>query len=259
MPKLRIGVLYDGWDDGAEDAAEDKAPRRKRRRAKNPDHEEVHEALKKLGHDPFYHVLDGRAATLHALADQRADLYFNLTESYAGDDTKEMNVAAYLDLLGRRFTGAGPHGLYLAQDKALAKKIFAFHGIRTPYFMTGFRGRLDWAHDIHFPVIVKPALEDGSIGIRFSAVCGSLKGADGAHRPGPRRVRRAGADRGVHRGPRDLRRGARQPRRRALPIVELDLSQLPEGTTEHRRHRGEVGGRDGGLPQLATLLPRRPG
>ena len=83
MPKLRVGVLYDVWDDGTEEAAEDKVPRRKRRREKH-DHEEVFEALKKLGHDPFYHVLDGHAASLHALADQRADLYFNLAESYAG-------------------------------------------------------------------------------------------------------------------------------------------------------------------------------
>jgi D-alanine-D-alanine ligase len=54
-----------------------------------------------------------------------------------------MNMAGFLDLLGRAYTGAGPHGLYLAQDKALAKKIFAFHGIRTPYFATSYRGKLD--------------------------------------------------------------------------------------------------------------------
>ena len=52
-----------------------------------------------------------------------------------------MNIAAYLDLLGKPYTGAGPHALYLAQDKALAKKIFAFHGIRTPYFATSYRGQ----------------------------------------------------------------------------------------------------------------------
>ncbi len=229
MPKLRVGVLYDAWDDGTADAAEDKVPRRKRRREKH-DHQEVHEALKKLGHDPFYHVLDGHPASLHALADQRADLYFNLAEAYAGDDTKEMNVAAYLELLGRPFTGTGSHGLYLAQDKALAKKIFAFHGIRTPNFMTGYRGRLDWAHDIHFPVIVKPALEDGSIGIRFSAVVGSLKELmeriDGVHAEfdAPVLIEEYIEGREIY----VAVIGNRDPE--ALPIVELDLSQLPKGT-----------------------------
>jgi D-alanine-D-alanine ligase len=229
MPKLRVGVLYEAWGDGAEDAAEDKSPRRKRRREK-PDHEEVFEALKKAGHEAFYHVLDGTPATLHAIADQRADLYFNLTESYAGDDTEEMNVAAYLELLGRRFTGAGPHGLYLAQDKALAKKIFAFHGIRTPDFMTGYQGRLDCAHDIQFPVIVKPALEDGSIGIRFSAVVGSLKELmeriDEVHAQfnGPVLIEEYIEGREIY----VAVLGNRDPE--ALPIVELDLSHLPKGT-----------------------------
>src|ERR1043166_6731918 len=98
MPKLRVGVLYDGWDDATDNAVEERPSSRKGRPAK-PDHEEIHEALKKRGHDPFYHVLDGRPSTLHALADQRADLYFNLTESYAGDDTQEMKVRAHLELL----------------------------------------------------------------------------------------------------------------------------------------------------------------
>ncbi len=229
MPKLRVGVVYDATDSGVEDAAEERSSRRKRRRPKH-DHEEIYEALKKTGHDPFYHTLDGRPETLHTLATERADLYFNLTESYGGDDTKEMHVAAYLDLLGRRYTGAGPHGLYLAQDKALAKKIFAFHGIRTPYFMTGYRGRLEWAHDIHFPVIVKPGLEDGSIGIRFSAVVGSLKELmeriDQVHADfdGPVLIEEYIEGREIY----VAVLGNQDPE--ALPIVELDLSQLPEGT-----------------------------
>ena len=68
---------------------------------------------------------------------------------------------------GERLRG---HGLMLAQDKAIAKKMFAFHGVRTPTFAKSFRGRLDFSHDLQFPVIVKPAREDGSIGIEFSAV-----------------------------------------------------------------------------------------
>jgi hypothetical protein len=35
-----------------------------------------------------------------------ADLIFNLTESHAGDDSNDVNVAAFLDLLEMRYTGA---------------------------------------------------------------------------------------------------------------------------------------------------------
>jgi hypothetical protein len=34
-------------------------------------------------------------------------LIFNLVESLAGDDGQDTNIAGYLELLGRRFTGAG--------------------------------------------------------------------------------------------------------------------------------------------------------
>ena len=98
------------------------------------DREEIFEALQKLGHEPSFFELDGRPQSLHSLAKCDADLIFNLTESFDGDDTKEMNVVAYIDLLGLRFTGAGPHSLFMCQDKAIAKKIFAFHGIKTPFF-----------------------------------------------------------------------------------------------------------------------------
>src|SRR5262249_12787632 len=87
----------------------------------------------------------------------------------------DMNIAAYMDLVGCCYTGAGPQALYLAQDKALAKKIFAFHGIKTPYFATSYRGKLDHSHDIAFPLIVKPVSEDGSIGIDATSVVGSVK------------------------------------------------------------------------------------
>ena len=66
----------------------------------------------------------------------------------------------------------------LAQDRAIPKKIFQFHGIRTPSSPV-LRGRLDFSHDLRFPVIVKPAREDRSIGIEFSAVV-APSGADGA-------------------------------------------------------------------------------
>ena len=64
-------------------------------KVRKEDREEIFDALGKLGHEPSYYVLDGRPQSLYALGKCGADLVFNLTESYAGDDTKEMNVAAY--------------------------------------------------------------------------------------------------------------------------------------------------------------------
>jgi len=158
--KLKVAVLYDVWEEQEPppEPPPEKPVRGKRRKKKREkaDREEIFEALGKLGHEPFYQVLDGAEKTLVALAKWDADLVFNLTESYAGDDTKDMNIAAYLELLDCKYTGAGPHAMYLAQDKALAKKIFAFHGIKTPFFATSYRGKLDHSHDISFPLIVKP-------------------------------------------------------------------------------------------------------
>src|SRR5438128_2217951 len=130
--RLKVAVLYDSWEEEAAVETQEKPVRKRgskgRVRKEKEDREEIFDALEELGHEPFYHVLDGRQSSLNALAKCGADLVFNLTESYAGDDTKDMNIAAYLDLIGMRYTGGGPHSLFLAQDKAIAKKMFAFHG-----------------------------------------------------------------------------------------------------------------------------------
>jgi len=106
---------------------------------------------------------------------ERPDLVFNLTESFAGVSSLDSNLAALLNLLGLRYTGSSPAGLLLAGDKSLAKKVLGFHGIRTPEFATLYRGAVDWAGDIAFPVIVKPPQEDASIGITSGAVVHDIK------------------------------------------------------------------------------------
>ena len=233
--KLKIAVLYDVWEEEEPppEPPPEKATHGKKRRAKKrekADREEVFDALQKLGHEPFYQVLDGTEKTLVALARTDADLVFNLTESYAGDDTKDMNIAAYLDLLDRQYTGAGPHSLYLAQDKALAKKIFAFHGIKTPYFATSYRGKLDHSHDISFPLIVKPTSEDGSIGIDASSVVESVKELmEKIHYiheefDSPALIEEYIEGREIYAAV----LGNENPE--VLPMVELDLSKLPKGT-----------------------------
>ncbi|MCA1582314.1 MAG: ATP-grasp domain-containing protein [Acidobacteria bacterium] len=235
--KTKVAVLYDLWEDTPPEA-EPEEPRppkgkpgtRRRRKREKPDREEVFDALEKLGHEPSYLVLDGRPQSLAAVARADADLIFNLTESYAGDDTKDMNIAAYLDLIDCSYTGAGPHALYLAQDKSLAKKIFAFHDIRTPYFATSYLGKLDHAHDISFPLIVKPTSEDGSIGIDSSSVVGSVKELmEKIHYiheefDGPALIEEYIEGREIYAAV------IGNTEAETLPLIELDLSRLPQGT-----------------------------
>ena len=175
MGKLKIVCLYDRvLVDEDEEAANEKAPVTRTLDKKEVE-EEVAEALVKLGHEPVMHEIDGSTRSLLALARIDCDLVFNLCESFGDDDTADFKIAAFMDLIKKNYTGASSHGLMLAQDKATAKKIFVFHGITTPLFGKFLRGRLDFSHDFDFPVIVKPAREDGSIGIEFSAVVSSIK------------------------------------------------------------------------------------
>lgn len=235
--KLKVAILYDVWEEDAPEAEpEPPKPARKRkttrkRRKEKHDREEVFEALEKLGYEPFYQVLDGRTQSLISLARCGAELVFNLTESFAGDDTKELNIAAFLDLLGIPYTGSGPHGHFLAQDKAVAKKLFAFHGIRTPYFATSFRGRIEHADNVNFPLIVKPLWEDGSIGIDANALVTNVKELMQRVEyvqdefDSPALIEEYIEGREIY--------GAvlgSYERARALPLVELDLSKLPKGT-----------------------------
>src|SRR5438046_9145150 len=92
--KLKVAVLYDVW--GEEDIPEsEKAAESGRKRKEKEDREEIFDAITKLEHEPSYYVLDGRPQSLHGLAKCGADLVFNLTASYDGDDTIEMTVDAY--------------------------------------------------------------------------------------------------------------------------------------------------------------------
>ena len=235
--KLKVTVLYDVWEEEGVEVEEEAPPRRKRKGAKQrkkkvpkEDREEIFEALEKLGHEPSYYVLDGRPQTLLGLAKSNADLVFNLTESYAGDDTKEMHVAAFLDLLDIPYTGAGPHAHMLALDKSIAKKMFAFYGIQSPYFATAYRGTLDHSHDIAFPLIVKPTSEDGSIGIDAAAVVNSVKelmerlSYIQTEFDSPALIEEYIEGREIYAAILGNYEGAH-----ALPLVELDLSKLPKG------------------------------
>jgi D-alanine-D-alanine ligase len=133
--------------------------------------DDIEGALKANGHDFRRIVVDDQVQPLvTALSENRPDIVFNLAESFGGRSALESNVAALLNLLGLRYTGSSPAGLILAGDKTLTKKVLTFHGILTARFATVFRGSVDWAGDIGFPLILKPPQEDASLGITQKSI-----------------------------------------------------------------------------------------
>jgi D-alanine-D-alanine ligase len=104
-----------------------------------------------------------------ALRSFGADAVFNLCECPLNSAQKEPHGAAFLELLKIPYTGNGPQALSLCNDKALAKRVLSSLGIPTPEFRlypSVPRGR----SGLRFPVIVKPAREDGSAGITEDSV-----------------------------------------------------------------------------------------
>ncbi|MDA8122752.1 MAG: ATP-grasp domain-containing protein [Deltaproteobacteria bacterium] len=98
-----------------------------------------------------------------------ADAVFNLSECPLNSAQKELHGAAFLELLKLPYTGNGPYPLAVCNNKELTKRILASHGIATPAFRLYSevpRGRTG----LPFPVIVKPAREDGSAGITEESV-----------------------------------------------------------------------------------------
>jgi len=138
--------------------------------------DDIEGALEAGGHECERIVVDDKVDPLvKALTKYQPDIVVNLAESFAGRSALESNVAALLNLLGLRYTGSSPAGLMLAGDKTLTKKVLTFHGILTARFATVFRGAVDWAGDINFPLILKPPQEDASLGITQKSIVNDVQ------------------------------------------------------------------------------------
>ncbi len=128
--------------------------------------------LKDIGHD-VYPV--GLAADLAVIGNAREELRphvaFNLLEEFDGHALFDQHVVSYLELLKQPYTGCNPRGLTLAHDKALTKKILSFHGIPVPEFAVFPLGqKVVRPPHLEFPLLVKSAIEEGSVGISQASV-----------------------------------------------------------------------------------------
>lgn len=100
---------------------------------------------------------------------ERPDVVFNLFEGLADDNGTEAYAAGVLEWLGIPFTGSPFQTLCTARTKHLTKYLLQGAGLPTPAFMTVDAlpvppCTIDW------PVIVKPATQDASVGLDQGSV-----------------------------------------------------------------------------------------
>lgn len=155
---MRIAVAYDAAAD----------------RSISPDTSGVLEAVEgvvaslgRLGHSAFPIAA---AAPLDRFLNRlgAVDLVFNLVEGLEGRAADEPRMAALMELSGRRLTGASSDTLALCRRKDHVNALLAVRGIPiAPWRLAHGPDDAVWSD---FPAIVKPAGEDGSVGIDEASV-----------------------------------------------------------------------------------------
>jgi D-alanine-D-alanine ligase len=132
-----------------------------------PTEADVLSCLRKLGHEvDTLAVFDDVKSVFERIDAFKPDVVFNLCETFFSDRAHEPNVPALLELMKVPYTGAGPEALMLCKDKALAKKLLAYHKVRVARFVVSSRERpLKRLRKFTFPAFVKPVGEESSDGI----------------------------------------------------------------------------------------------
>jgi len=133
---------------------------------------DVIETLREQGHDVrVLGIHDDLSGIRPTASDFSPHVVFNLLEAFAGVTTFDQNVVSYLELLRLSYTGCNPRGLMLARDKALSKKLLAYHRIPVPEFTVVRPGRkATLPKRMGFPVIVKSLFFESSAGISQASV-----------------------------------------------------------------------------------------
>ena len=135
----------------------------------------ISEVLQDEGFEAWPHTFGKDATELAAeLNHKKPDIVFNLSECPFFTPEKELHACALLELLGLPYTGNGPLALGICNNKPLTKRILMGEGLPTPPFLLYTANPPD-DPNIPYPLVVKPANEDGSAGITEDSFVNNLE------------------------------------------------------------------------------------
>ena len=120
-------------------------------------------------------IKDDIQLLLNDIKKNKPDVIFNFIEVYKDNSRLEMNIVGLLELIGIPYTGAPPMALANCQNKILAKRMLNAIGIRTPQFMVVKKLAKRYNKGLKYPLIIKPAFEDASVGIENDSIAENPK------------------------------------------------------------------------------------
>ncbi len=117
--------------------------------------------------------LGGGNEFLDNIRREKMDIVFNIAEGRGNYRSREAQVPSVLEMLDIPYSGSDPQCLAICLDKPLTKQLVAAAGVPTPRWTTVRSAedlqQVSW-HDFCFPLIIKPAHEGSSMGIRISSI-----------------------------------------------------------------------------------------
>ncbi|HUP45329.1 MAG TPA: D-alanine--D-alanine ligase [Thermoanaerobaculia bacterium] len=222
---------------------------------------DVMTTLRKLGHEvQAVAVRDELSPIRTAIEEWQPDIVFNLLEEFLGRQEFDHHVVSYLEMMQVAYTGCNPRGLMLTRDKALSKKLLAFHHMVVPKFAVYERGqRVHRPKHLEFPLIVKSLTHEASLGISQASI---VEGDEKLRERVAFVHQRNGTDAIVEQyiEGREFYAGIIGNRRKeVLPVWELVFENMPPGAvsiaTAHVKHDPEYQRRRGIYQQHADNLP----
>ena len=189
-------------------------------------------ALEELAPYRFVYLSD-HVTLLEELRNRRPSFILNFCDTgYRNIQKQELHVPAYLEILGIPYSGAPPAAIATCYDKSLVRAVAAPLGIPVPEEIFLRRAEFPSLWPKAYPVIIKPNRGDGSLGINQHAVAGNEEEARAQLKW--LRDELPGCDTLVQ----EFLPGQELSvclignpgfGLRALPVLEVDYSQLPQG------------------------------
>lgn len=136
--------------------------------------------LRERGHElKVIGVYDDLTPIRSSIEEFKPTIVFNMLEAFDNIGVFDQNVVSYLELLKIPYTGCNPRGLTLARDKALARKLLAYHRIPSPAFKVIPLGKTPVIpKTLGFPLIVKSTTCEASAGISQASVVANQEQLD---------------------------------------------------------------------------------